>query len=433
MIFEKFINRDLGHVSYIVGCDNSGEAFIVDPRRDINEYVEFIEKNSLNLKYVFNTHTHADYIGGHIELSSKYSVDNIFQNSAPIENFDITKVKENDEFCIGSTLKVKIIETAGHTPFDICLLLEENNIEKILFSGDSLFVGDIGRPDLLGEENLFGLASSGYESSKKLWSLSDDIMLFTSHIEGSLCGKNLSSQYFSTIGIEKQTNYSFKLSQELTEKYIDNITSLQIETPAFFKKMAGINIAGPKLVENILSDIKKVQFDETKDNENIQIINLREPKLFHKNHITNSINICENSNVSLIAGNILDYEKDIYLIGGLDSKSDEFITKLLRVGLDNIKGIVNSDFSLIESKYLITSNIVSEDEIDDSFTNILLDKDCSNLGNVVQSNLSKVGDIDLSSYDKVIFSCNYGYKSSAIFSIMARKNVFFEYIENDRM
>jgi hydroxyacylglutathione hydrolase len=425
MIFEKFIDTDLGHVSYIVGCSDSNEAFIVDPRRDIKEYETFLEKNSLSLKYIFNTHTHADYIGGHMELSLKYCANNIFQNSAPIENFDIIKVKENDEFSIGSTLQVKIIETAGHTPFDICLLLSENDIEKCIFTGDFLFVGEVGRPDLLGKENLQALANSSFESANNLWNLSNDIIVLTSHIEGSLCGKNLSRQYFSTIGIEKKTNYSFKLSQGSKEKYIENLTSQDIETPAFFKKMAGINIAGPRLIDDVLKDIVKVELDDIKDKENIHIIDLREPNLFHKNHIISSINICENSNVSLIAGNILDYGKEIYLIGALDSAFDEFITKLLRVGLDNIKGIINSDFCLIGSGYLTTSNIVSKDEIDDSFTNILLDVNCSNLGNVVQSNFSKVKEFDLSHYDKVIFSCNYGYKSSAIMGLIDENNVYY--------
>ena len=127
----------------------------------------------------------------------------------------------------------------------------------------------------------------------------------------------------------------------------------------------------------------------------------------------------------MIAGNILDYEKDIYLIGRLDSNFDEFITKLLRVGLDNIQGIINSDFSLIESSYLISSNIVKEDKIDESFTNILLDKDCSSLGSVVQSNLSKVQELDLGKNKKVIFSCNYGYKSSAMLTFINNQNLYF--------
>jgi hypothetical protein len=298
MIFEKFIDSDLGHVSYIVGCDLSGEVFIVDPRRDIDQYVRYLEKNSLNLKYVFNTHIDADYISGHFVLVNKYSIGNIFQNSTPIENLDIIKIQENDEFCIGSTLKVKIIDTSGQTPFDISLLLSENEIEKSLFTSDFLFVGDIGRP-------------------------------------------------------------------------------------TFLKKMVGINIVEPRLIENILCDIKRIEFDNIKDKKNIQIINLRESENFHKNHIKNSINICEFSNVSLV--------------GSLTSKFDEIIN-FLRVGIDNIRGIINSDFNLIDNKYLDISNIISRDDIDDSFINILHDKYSSSPKKLIQSSISEVESLAISSF-----------------------------------
>ncbi|MDD5716259.1 MAG: MBL fold metallo-hydrolase [Sulfuricurvum sp.] len=425
MIFEKFIDRDLGHVSYIVACSESKEAFVVDPRRDTKEYEEFIANHSLNLKYVFNTHTHADYIGGHIELASKFSVDNIFQKSAPIENFEIIKANDNDEFFIGSTLKVKILETPGHTPFDLCLLVNEFSTDKLLFTGDLLFVGDIGRPDLLGEDNLESLANSSYESALKLWELSDEIIVFTSHIEGSLCGKNLSRQYFSTIGIEKKTNYSFSLCQKSKFEYTENLIAQSIETPAFFKKMAGANISGPTLVEDILSNIGRFEFEELKQDDHIQIVDLREPRIFHKNHIRRSINICEHANVSLIAGNLLSYEKSIYLIGDLASNLQEFIIKLLRVGLDNIAGIINSDFGLIECKYLTSSNLIDKSEITNEFTNILLDKNCSNLGSIIQSNLTQSKELNIKSYSKICFSCNYGYKSSAITSMYNSDNLYY--------
>ncbi|WP_148624601.1 MBL fold metallo-hydrolase [Aliarcobacter cryaerophilus] len=423
MIFQQFIDTDLGHVSYIVACIECRECFIVDPRRDIKEYVEFIERNSLKLKYIFNTHTHADYIGGHIELSSRYSIKNIFQELTPIENFDIVRAKENDQFYLCNNIKIKILETPGHTPFDICLLVSENNTEKYLFTGDFLFVGDIGRPDLLGKDNLEFLLSSSFISANKIWELSDDIITFTSHIQGSLCGKNLSKQNFSTIGIEKQTNYSFKLCKQTKENYMENLISQNIEIPIFFKKMATINISGPKLIRDILKEIKKIEFEEIKERKDIQIIDLRDPKFFYKNHIKNSINISKNSNVSFIAGNIINYENDIYLIGDIDSYLDEFIIKFLRVGIDNIKGIINNDFSLIESKYLINSNMILDYE---DFTNILLDKDCSTLGkNIIESDIIEVQNLDLSKYEKIIFSCNYGYKSSAIMSFLNFDNLFY--------
>ncbi len=425
MIFEKFIDVDLGQVSYIVACNETKEAFIVDPRRDIYEYVSYIEKNALKLKYIFNSHTHADYIGGHLELASLYAANNIFHKNTPIKNFKIMHARDNDDFLIGNTLKVTVLETPGHTPFDICLLISENQTDKFLFTGDLLFVGDIGRPDLLGEENIELLANNSYDSANKIWNLSDDIIIFASHINGSLCGKHLSRQYFSTIGIEKKTNTSFQLCQKTKERYVSNLISQAIETPDFFKKMAGININGPKLINDILTNIKIVGFEEIKDKKDIQIIDLREPNQFHQMHIKNSINIYENSNVSFIAGSLLDSDKDIYLIGSNESDFDQYITKLLRVGFDNIKGIVNNDFSLINAKYQCMSNIISIDAITDGFTLISLDENCQVLGKSISSNITEIKRNDFSKYEKVVFTCHHGFKSSAVCSFLNKENIYY--------
>lgn len=411
MIFEKFIDSDLGHVSYIVGCENTKEAFIVDPRRDIKEYEKFIEKHSLTLKYVFNTHTHADYVGGHLELANKYNIDNIFQHSVPITNFEIIKVKENDIFQIGNTIIVKVLETPGHTPFDICLLVEDNKNPYCLFSGDILFIGDMGRPDLLGEENEKRLARQSYDSARKLWSLDDEMIVYPSHIKGSLCGSCLSEQYSSTIAQEKLTNKSFQFSQKPQQKYVDNLLSQKIETPDFFKKMAGTNIEGTKLIGDILQTIDDVNFDQIKDLRSIQIIDLREPNEFHQKHIKNSINISLSSNVSLIAGTLLDYEKDIYLYG---ADCDEFIIKLLRVGLDNIKGIIIENIEDLDQNNLSSSKMVTKKEIDENFRVLTLDK-----------NLSKFKELEYEKNNKIIFICENGYKSASLGSYLNYDNLYF--------
>lgn len=234
MIFEKFIDTGLGHVSYIVACELTGEACIVDPERDIGRYSEFMGINALTLKYIFSTHPHADYIGGHIELATTYNAPNIFSHLVPIENFETIQVKENDRFFIGNSIKIAVVETPGHTPFDICLLVSEGGADKLIFTGDILFIGDMGRPDLLGEGNMQTLADASYDSAKKIWNLADEIIVLPSHVRGSLCGKNLSHQYFSTIGIEKKTNRSFALCQQSKEQYVQNLLSQNIDTPIFF-------------------------------------------------------------------------------------------------------------------------------------------------------------------------------------------------------
>jgi hydroxyacylglutathione hydrolase len=208
--------------------------------------------------------------------------------------------------------------------------MSENGIDTVLFTGDILFIGDIGRPDLLGEENLEVLAAHSYSSSRKLWDMEEGIIVLPSHTQGSLCGKNLSKRTFSTIGIEKKANNSFALCQKEKVDYIDNLMEQKIETPHFFKKMAGMNIEGPILIEDLLKRVIAVDFDDVDDK--VQIVDIRHPKEFHRGHIKNSINIYENANVSLIAGSILDYEKDIYLIGDNTNNFDLYMTKLFRVG-----------------------------------------------------------------------------------------------------
>lgn len=419
---EKFVDPDLGHVSYIVACDATKEAFVIDPRRDIGEYIDFINAQSLKLKYIFNTHTHADYVGGHLELAECYGAENVFQKDVPAEAFVIRRATHHDQILIGDTLVVEVIETPGHTPFDICLLVSENGTEKILFTGDFLFVGEIGRPDLLGEENVEQLANNSYESAQKLWILSDDIIIFPSHIQGSLCGKNLGRQYFSTIGIEKKNNTSFFLSQAGRDKYVANLFSQNIETPAFFKRMAGINIKGPVLVSKIWEKIREIGYHEIRKGEEIQIVDIREPHLFHKNHIKGSINLGDRSNISLIAGNLLDYDQPVIIVGTAQSDFEGVVKKLLRVGIDNIEGIFNGDFGMIENTDLTASKIVRMDEITNEYTNILLDDSCSERGVTVQSNISSIKTLDLSKYEKIVFSCNAGYKSSALTSYFSKND-----------
>jgi len=167
MLFQQFIEKDLGHVSFVFADDVSKECVIVDPRRDIDEYVGFIDENDLKLKYILNTHTHADYVGGHLELVEKYpSAKNIFHKDMP-KNFDFIGVKEGNNFSLGN-IKFKILETPGHTPYCISAVVSEEGVEKYLFIGDILFVGDIARPDLLGEELLDDLLDMSYNTVKKI-------------------------------------------------------------------------------------------------------------------------------------------------------------------------------------------------------------------------------------------------------------------------
>ncbi|MBL4711033.1 MAG: hypothetical protein JKX75_00775, partial [Gammaproteobacteria bacterium] len=295
-----------------------------------------------------------------------------------------------------------------------------DGIDKYIFVGDILFVGDMARPDLLGKENINDLAEKSYQTAMKLYNLDNDLMTFTSHIKGSFCGKNLKTQYFSTIGIEKKTNYSFMLSKKGKKEYINNLINQNIETPLFFHKMTSINIEGPKLL-NSLSEIRTIDEEEFFDSDfnNSYIIDLRHPNYFRCGHIKNSINIYEESNVSLISGNLLEHNKNIYLIGDDKSSFNKFVTKLRRVGFDNIEGIldfnINNLPSLKEVKQLQSDNFVT--------INLNTHNQILNAINIEISDVTSLI-LDLNKMYKV--TCKNGYKSMSVvsFLLLNNKNVY---------
>jgi len=413
VLFENFEDRDLGHVSYIIADEDSQDAMIVDPKRDIAEYIAYLNKNELNLKYIFNSHTHADYIGGHLELVDIYpKAKNIFHKIVP-SSFDFLAVGEDDILKLGD-IKLRILETPGHTPFCISCIISEDDIDKYIFIGDILFVGDIARPDLLGEENIEILTNLSYKTATKIWGLDDDLIIFTSHIKGSLCGKDLKNQYFSTIGIEKKTNKSFKLSQNSKKEYIDNLLNQNLETPIFFKKMAGINIAGPKLLRDIKEPeyIKKDNFFNLYNPKDDYIIDFRHPNAFKSAHILGSINIYEYSNIILITGSLIDNESRLFLVGDRNSNFANIIQKLRRVGFDNIEAILDEDVNELD-------NLIEFKESQTSDKNII-NLDTTKELNGINIEISQVRDIELDKNLEYDVVCKNGYKSMAVKSFLYR-------------
>jgi len=409
MLFKEFIEKDLGHVSYIFACDISKECAVVDPRRDIEEYVGFIEENDLKLKYIINTHTHADYIGGHLELVAKYpDAKNIFHKNVQAK-FDFIGVKEKDEFLLGN-IKFRILETPGHTPYCISAIISEDRVDKYIFTGDILFVGDIARPDLLGKELLDDLLDMSYNTAKKLWDLDDDLIIFTSHIQGSFCGKDLKNQYFSTIGIEKKTNKSFTLCQKSKEEYCNNLKNQDIETPSFFKKMAFINMAGPKLLSDLDKPIilRKDEFFNKYDSKKDYIIDFRHPNCFKSRHIPGSINVYEYSNIILIIGSLIDNDEKLFLIGDKKTDFDKIIKRLRRIGFDNIVAILKDDVNELD-------NLVPfDDVIDGTNQKKIINLDTSKQSGDINIEISQIRTLKLDKSVSYEVVCQNGYKSMAV-------------------
>lgn len=409
MILKQFIDKDLGHASYILAEDKTSEAILIDPRRDIDEYIKYIEDNNLSLKYVFNSHPHADYIGGHLQILQVYpDVKNIFHYELP-SNFVIYPVKSNDNIQLGDSLELIFLETPGHTPYCISCLVKEDEVEKYIFTGDILFIGDIGRPDLLGEDQTKKLLDLSYESAKQLYSLPDHLIVLPTHIEGSLCGKEIRFEKFSTIGIEKLTNKSFMLSQQSKELYIQNLLSQKISIPKFFKRIAFKNIQGPTVIKSNSKFTKLDNINNILNDKNSYVIDIRNFEVFHKNFIKGTINIPFNSNVSFIAGSLLEDDKKIYIIHDETTDYIEFIKKLYRVGLDNIAGIIDSK--------ILPYGDLNEHTIPKDFVILNLDYDEEDM-NGIKCDITSLDTINLDKNRYYKFRCNKGFKSKSATSYL---------------
>lgn len=416
MLIKIFIERDLGHVSYLIADEDTKECTIIDPKRDIDEYISIINEYKLDLKYIINTHTHADYIGGHLELVNKYpDAKNIFHKNVPA-NFNFLGVKEGDILYLGK-IKLKIIETLGHTLYDISFIVNEENIDKYIFTGDILFVGDVGRQDLLGNELLDDLLNYSYESMHKLWNLDDSLIILPSHIKGSLCGKNLKNNYFSTIGIEKKTNKSFILSQQGKNKYIEYLKNQHIERPLFFKKMAKINVNGPKLLSK-LKKPKLLNFKEflKKYKKEDIILDFRHYNCFKNNYIKASINVYEYSNIPLIVGSLIDNNKKLFLCGSRKTNFNNIVKKLRRIGFDNIEAILIDDVNEIKGllKFEINSNLPIK----------VINLDSTKKIGDINLEISKIINYKFNKNYSYKAVCENGYKAMAIESYLKKKGLY---------
>ena len=246
MYFKQFYLACLAHASYLIGSD--GEAVVVDPQRDVDEYLEEASAQGFQIKYVIETHLHADFVSGHQEIAERTGAEIVFGEKAGAE-FEHRAVKEGEELRIGKVV-LKFIETPGHTPEGICVLVtdtENPNEPQKLLTGDTLFIGDVGRPDLAGGKGYTPqmMAEMMYDSLHgKLLKLPDEVEVYPAHGAGSMCGKNMSKETSSTIGEQRKFNYALKPMSK--EEFVAMMTADLPEAPSYFPKDAEINRAGAR-------------------------------------------------------------------------------------------------------------------------------------------------------------------------------------------
>ncbi len=339
----------IAHAAYYI--ENNGEAAVFDPLREVQPYIDRAEKDGAKIKYVFETHFHADFVSGHLDLAKKTDAKIVYGPTAK-PGFEAIVAEDNQEFKVGN-YTIRVIHTPGHTMESTTyLLMDENGKEHGIITGDTLFIGDVGRPDLaqhviadLTEEKL---AAHLYDSLRnKIMPLSDDLIVYPNHGAGSACGKMMSKETTDTLGNQKKTNYA--LRPDMTkEEFIKELLTGLSAPPGYFPKNVLMNIQGYESLDKIMDRAKKplnVQAFELVANESRPLIlDTRPAETFAKGFIPNSINIGLDSNFAMWVGELIpDIKQEILLVTEKGAE-EESIIRLSRVGYDHAIGYLEGGF-----------------------------------------------------------------------------------------
>ena len=347
MKIEQIYTGCLAQGAYYIASKD--EAVIIDPLRETQPYLDRLEKDGVKLKYIFETHFHADFVSGHLDLSQKTGAPIVYGPTANPE-FEAIIAEDNQIFEIGN-VKIKVLHTPGHTMESTCyLLLDENGKETALFSGDTLFLGDVGRPDLaqkaanMTQEELAGLL---YDSLyNKILPLADDITVYPAHGAGSACGKNMMKETVDTLGNQKKMNYA--LNQPSKEAFIQAVTEGLTPPPGYFGMNVAMNKTGYKSFDQVLSNALKplspTEFEELAETSGALILDTRDSGEFHQGFIPQSINIgLKGDFAPWVGAMIVDVNQPILLVVNPGTEQ-EAVTRLSRVGFDNVLGYLEGSF-----------------------------------------------------------------------------------------
>ena len=335
MQFKQFFLGCLAHASYYIGSET--EAAIVDPQRDVEQYLAEAEANNQKIKFIIETHLHADFVSGHIELAKKTGAKIIFGAKAKAE-FEHTAVRGGDVLTVGA-VKLKILETPGHTPEGISVVVENGAESKKVLTGDTLFIGDVGRPDLVGSKGFSAEQMAGflYDSLHgKLLDLPDDTEVYPAHGAGSLCGKNMSKETWSTIGEQKKLNYALQPMGKID--FVKMMTENLSEAPAYFPKSVAKNLSGAKSLAE-LSKPKPMLAQEVKDFSGT-IVDVRSADEYGAAHVPNALNIGLGGQFASWAGTLIDTDAPIAIIADTEKQVEEAVMRLARVGIETVKGFL---------------------------------------------------------------------------------------------
>lgn len=353
MKIEQIYTGCLAQGAYYI--TSNGEAAIIDPLREVQPYIDRAAKDGVKIKYIFETHFHADFVSGHLDLCKKTQAPIVYGPTAKPE-FEAIIAKDGEEFKVGNIV-IKVLHTPGHTMESSCFLLkDENGKDHALFSGDTLFLGDVGRPDLaqkaasMTQEELAGLLYDSLNS--KIMPLADDVIVYPAHGAGSACGKNMMKETVDTLGNQKKINYA--LNQPNKEAFIKAVTDGLLPPPAYFPMNVAMNKKGYESFDKVLSfgmrDLGPDAFEAAAESTEAIVLDTRPAAEFAKGFIPRSISIGINGDFAPWVGALIkDVRQPILLITPI-GKEEEVVTRLSRVGFDNVLGHLKGGFEAWKAK-----------------------------------------------------------------------------------
>lgn len=437
MILEQIYTGCLAQGAYYI--ESKGEAAIIDPLREVQPYIEKAKRNGASIKYVFETHFHADFVSGHIDLAKETGAKIVYGPTAE-PAFDAYIAKDGEEFKLGD-ITLKAIHTPGHTLESTCYLLkDESGKEVALFSGDTLFIGDVGRPDLaqklkseLTQEKLAGLL---YESLRsKIMPLNDEIIVYPAHGAGSACGKNMSKETSDTLGHQKATNYALRADMSKDEFIKEVLTGLG-KPPAYFPLNVLMNIQGYDSIHQVIERGRQAlgpdEFEVAANETGALILDTRKAGEFARSFIPNSINIGIDGGFAPWVGTLIPDIKQPILLVADEDRVEEVVTRLARVGYDNTIGYLKGGYQswLVSGKQTDSIQSIPASQLSD-----ILKKDpqipildvrkksefeAEHIDGAVHSPLDEIND-SMSSIDRnktTYVHCAGGYRSMMFVSIL---------------
>ena len=437
MNIEQIYTGCLAQGAYYI--ESNGEVAIIDPLREVQPYIDRANSDNAKIKYIFETHFHADFVSGHVTLAKKTGADIVFGPNAKT-SFDAITATDNQEFKLGD-ITIKVLHTPGHTmESSTFLLIDSNGKNHAIFSGDTLFLGDVGRPDLAQKGDLTerDLAGYLYDSLRtKIMTLTDDVIVYPAHGAGSACGKNMSKETVGSIGDQKNTNYALRADMT-KEEFIDEVTDGLLPAPKYFPANVQMNKEGyddiDAVIERGTQGLSPAVFEEKANDTGALILDVRHQNDFVLGHIPNSIFIGIDGGFAPWVGALIGDVKQPILLIAPEGRETEVITRLSRVGFDNTIGYLKGSFDAwkndgreTDTLRSISAEKFASEKGDAKVCDVRKDGEYNSMHieNAVHTPLSAINDY-LNAYksdDNIYIHCAGGYRSVIAASILKSRGI----------